>query len=153
MASNLSGLSIVIPTLAHQEGILLLIKNVMLKDEPIEKSMKLNWEDVREGWEETVKDCITNGHSHVTLNQNNEVIGARLGRILDTKIIPHNFGLYDWMDGPTENSRLFASAFNELTSDWYNILIKTNGNRSEKILQFMTLCVRPDYGQEELRWR
>jgi len=148
MAKNLSDdITIQVPTADHRDGILLLIKDVMLPHEPIEKVMEFTWDEVHKGWEDMVEDCIENGHCHVATNKNNEVVGARLGRILETKNLDPNFGLYDWMDGPEEKSHRFATAFNELTSNWRHVLVK-NGKTCEKVLQFMTLCVRPDCGKK-----
>jgi len=150
MAKTLEDITIEIPSSVHRDGILHLVKNVMLEHEPVMKAKRLTWEVAHEGWGQNVDVCLAeNGHSNIAIYKNNEIVGLRLGHILETSTLDPNFGFYDSIAGASEGSRLFASFVNGLTSDWRNVLVQ-NGQTCEKILHLMTLCVRPDFGQRGL---
>lgn len=83
----------------------------------------------------------------MAVNGNNEVVGARLSRVYDVERMDSRVGLFDFISGPSEKSQSNAIAFNRVSENWKNDLIKSNGCPSKKLLLFAALCVRPDFGK------
>jgi ribosomal protein S18 acetylase RimI-like enzyme len=138
---DLDTVRIIIALPEHRDQILHLAEHFYIKSEPVRVAMNVQWADVREGWEKLVDGCLKNPHSHVAINNKNEVVGFRLSRILNLDTMSHNESINDFL--PLGHIRTIEDL---LTVDWADVLVDEQGKTCKKLLQFLSLSVRPDYG-------
>jgi len=126
---------IIIAQPEHRQAIVKLIETSFVPFEPIEVALGYKWEDARNAWEEMTDASLKSPCSHVAINSKNEVIGYRLSRIVDMEKMQPITPLFESLSG---HIRTIADA---VTSKWLSQM-----PRPGRMLQFMAMCVRPDYG-------
>lgn len=61
----MKGISIEILTSTHREGTILLIKDVMIQRSPMQKALRISWEEVSQIWIDHIDQCIEEGKTTI----------------------------------------------------------------------------------------
>jgi len=134
MADN-DEIRIIVARPEHRFAIVNLAETSFVPFEPVEVALGSKWEHERNEWEKFAESGLENPCCHVAINSKNELIGFRMSQIVDMEKMQPTTPFFESSSG---HLRTIADA---VTAKWLSQM-----PRPGRMLQFLAMCVRPDYG-------